>query len=227
MRVVGLWATFAAGLLTGAVIGVVAIFWISLVRKKRAVHADGVVCSARVTGTGFLDGDAVVRFSGAFEGEAGAHDILGLALRIADEQDLVFGTFNSFRTAKQDKANTDAGDYLANRYSSVTPWLTPGRGPVVYHLEPPPPGARGRGTDRLSRLDADLAAKTATFRILADDHPIGSLHLDTRVDDATDAAALRMSMFRCGRGVRPVGFRNGIRGTVYPISELARRIRGH
>jgi hypothetical protein len=33
-------------------------------------------------------------------------------------------------------------------------------------------------------------------------------------------------MFRQGRAIRPVGFRNGVRATVYPISQLARRLRG-
>ena len=41
-----------------------------------------------------------------------------------------------------------------------------------------------------------------------------------------DGRALRVSMFRQGRAIRPVGFRNGVRATVYPISQLARRLRG-
>nr|MDQ3370751.1 hypothetical protein [Myxococcota bacterium] len=42
------------------------------------------------------------------------------------------------------------------------------------------------------------------------------------IDDRT----LRTSMFRQGRAVRPLGLRNGIRATVYPFSQLARRLRG-
>jgi hypothetical protein len=41
-----------------------------------------------------------------------------------------------------------------------------------------------------------------------------------------DDRLLRASMFRQGRGVRPLGLRNGIRATVYPISQTARRLRG-
>jgi hypothetical protein len=42
----------------------------------------------------------------------------------------------------------------------------------------------------------------------------------------TDAHALRASMFRQGRALRPLGLRNGIRATVYPMSQLARGLRG-
>ena len=43
---------------------------------------------------------------------------------------------------------------------------------------------------------------------------------------ASDATTLRASMFRQGRSLRPLGLRNGIRATVYPLSQLARRLRG-
>jgi hypothetical protein len=41
-----------------------------------------------------------------------------------------------------------------------------------------------------------------------------------------DDPAVRMSMFRRGRGLHPVGLRNGIRSTLYPLSRLGRRLRG-
>jgi hypothetical protein len=53
---------------------------------------------------------------------------------------------------------------------------------------------------------------------------VGELRLVTRA--ALDDRGLRASMFRQGRGVRPLGLRNGIRATVYPISQAARRLRG-
>jgi len=236
---VGLYMSFAIGMIVGVVLGVF-IFWVSLIRRARAVHAEGVLVRAELTAKDAvvgpaLEGPAIVRLSGAFGGETGVHDILGLELRLqktaADpsvgDQDLVFGTFNSFRTASADKAHTDAGDYLANAYSSVTPWWTTALGTAVtYHLAPPDPGDRGRGVDRVGRLEADLSAGSARFTLLADTQPVAELHLLARLDDVNDAASLRVSMFRCGRKIRPLGMRNGIRATVYPISELARRIRG-
>jgi len=238
MRVLGLVVLFVIGAVLGLVLGVVVIFWVSLWRAARAVHAEGVVCRAEVIARDGvvgprLAGPAIARLSGAFEGQATTGtDVLGLELRLqqnaagpdAGDQDLVFGTFESFATASRDRASTDAGDYLANKYSSVTPWWTPTLGPVTLRLAPPPPGARDRGSDRLGRLDADLAADRARLVLTAGATEVAELRLVERL--AADAPSLRVSMFRCGRHVRPVGLRNGVRATVYPISQLARRIRG-
>jgi hypothetical protein len=236
---VGLYIRFVIGMLVGLVLGVL-IFLVSLIRGRRAVHAEGVVVRAEVTATDAvigprLAGPAIVRLSGALHGAAGVHDILGLELRLqtqasqdpaVGDQDLVFGTFHAFKTASADTAHTDAGDYLANRYSSVTPWWTSPVGAVTYHLAPPPAAPRGRGVDRVSRLVADLGTDRARLEVLADHPVVAELRLVERLDSARDAAPLRVSMFRCGRGVRPVGVRNGIRAVVYPISQAARRLRG-
>jgi hypothetical protein len=235
---IGLFVLFVIGAVLGLVLGVTIIFWVSLVRGARAVHAQGLVVRAEVIAVDAvigptIAGPAIVRLSGAFEDQQGSSDILGLEARLqraaapdpsVGDQDLVFGTFNSFWTAQKDKAATDAGDYVANKYSTVTPWWTGSLGPVVWHLAPPPPAARDRGTDRVSRLDADLAADRARFALTAGGVAVGELRLVERLNDS--GSQLHVSMFRCGRGIRPVGLRNGVRATVYPISELARRIRG-
>ncbi len=241
-----LWVLFVAGAIAGLVLGVVVIFWISLLRGARAVHADGVVCRAElvprdgVVGPR-LAGPAIVRLSGAFESqESTGKDVLGLDLRMrrADEassldarvgeQDLPLGTFESFATASRDRENTDAGDYLENRYSSVTPWWVPGVGPAVFHMKPAASRPADRAANRLARLDADLAADQARLLVSVQVNgrasDVAELRLIERL--AIDGRALRVSMFRQGRSIRPVGFRNGVRATVYPISQLARRVRG-
>jgi len=238
---VGLGILFAIGALLGVVMGLV-IFPISLVRRARAVHADGVVCRAEIAARDplaqRLAGPALVRLSGAFENQCTqASDVLGLDIRMQraprddaehGDQDLLLGTFESFRTAARDRARTNAGDYLGNAYSTVTPWWVGRLGPVVLRLVPPPPADPGRGSDRLARLDADLAAGRAQFDLAIGTGStavvLGELRLVERL--ALDDRALRASMFRQGRGVRPLGLRNGIRATVYPMSQLARRLRG-
>ena len=237
LAAVGLMILFAIGAVLGLAIGVV-IFPISLYRGARAVHADGVVCRAELTALdpagARLVGPALVRLSGAFEGQASiASDVLGLDVRMQHtasrdardgDQDLLFGSFESFHTAGRDRAATDVGDYLANRYSTVTPWWLATRGPVILRLLPPPAQPAGRGPDRLARLDADLAADRARFTLAVGTTPIALLRLVERLP--IDDRALRASMFRQGRGVRPLGLRNGIRATVYPMSQTARRLRG-
>jgi hypothetical protein len=41
-----------------------------------------------------------------------------------------------------------------------------------------------------------------------------------------DDPAFRISMFRTAGGLAPTGFRNGVRAVVYPVSQLARHLRG-
>jgi hypothetical protein len=240
LAVIGLGVLFGVGAVIGLAVGVV-IFPISLLRGARAVHAEGVVCRAEVAACdpagAPLAGPALVRLSGALEGARSSSDILGLDIRMQrtasddarhGDQDLLLGTFESFLTASADRARTNAGDFLANRYSTVTPWWVSREGPVLLRLIPPATAAADRGADRLGRLDADLAAGRARFDLALGTGPsrrvIAELRLVERL--AIDDRALRASMFRQGRGVRPLGLRNGIRATVYPISQTARRLRG-
>ena len=234
---IGLMILFAIGALLGLVLGIV-IFPVSWYRRARAVHAEGVVCRAELVAhdpaVAALAGPALVRLSGAFEGQrSSAADVLGLDLRLqraasddprTGDQDLLFGTFESFATAGRDRARTNVGDYLANAYSTVTPWWVAGHGAVVLRLVAPPAQPADRGADRLARLDADLAAGRARFGLAIAAHVVGELRLVARAE--LDDRTLRASMFRHGRGVRPLGLRNGIRATVYPISQTARRLRG-
>jgi hypothetical protein len=241
LAAIGLAVLFAAGAVLGLVLGPV-VFAVSGWRAARAVHADGVVCRAEITArdpcAARLAGPALVRLSGALAPQTTTgSDVLGLVIRMQrtasddparGDQDLLLGSFESFHTAGRDRARTDAGDYLANHYSTVTPWWLTGHGAVILRLVPPPAAPASRGSDRLARLDADLAADRARFSLAVDTPAGGSTVAELRLIArlAIDDRALRASMFRHGRGLRPLGLRNGIRATVYPISQLARRLRG-
>jgi hypothetical protein len=228
---IALWVLFVVGMVIGLVLGVLVVFWVSLIRGKRAVHFEGVVCRGELrmpngpVGT-LVEGPVLARLSGAMASQTSSSDILGIAvcMQKADRTDqmIVFGTFEGFLSALRDKANTNAGDYIRNKYSSVTPWWTPGKGPATWRLGLPQIAA-AEGSDRLARLDADLAADRARFKISVDGDEVAELRLVERLPDAPE---IRISMFRTGRGIRPVGLRNGIRATVYPIGQLGRRIRG-
>ena len=231
---VGLTVLFAIGAVIGVLLGL-PIFVVSLVRGARAVHAEGVICRGELIARGApnVAGPVLVRLSGAIEGQAASHDILGLDIRMQHtasldpaygDQDLLLGTFESFLTAKRALATTNAGDYLGNGYSTVTPWWVPGTGPTILRLVPPPAQPADRAADRVGRLDADLAADRARFVLTAAGVELAELRLVERLAIADQP--LRASMLRQGRGIRPLGARNGIRFTVYPISQLARRLRG-
>jgi hypothetical protein len=190
-----------------------------------------------------LAGPALVRFSGAIRSEGTSDkDILGIALRLrrrrdqdsapeVGDQDLLLGTFESFASVVfgNDKARVNAGDYLANDYDSVSPWRVGGIGVVRLRTLARPPSL---GDNRLARLKA--AIDTGNAELLLGYHsndgqtgpvtPIAMVKL-TSVSPLPPQQ-LRASLLRHGRHITAVGFRNGIRRIVYPVSQLARRIRG-
>ncbi len=246
MRALGLAILFLAGALVGLVVGVLAAV-VSLLSGRRAVHAHGVLCRAELRALDDvvgprLAGPAVVRLGGALHADdAHGGDVLGIAIRMrprdasheldlsVGDQDLLLGTFESFRTVARDLARTDVHDFFANEYGSVAPWHVAGVGVAKLRALPPAKSERARAPDRLSRLDADIASGRARFTLVVLEarsapRPIAELHLLERL--ALDDGALRTSMFRTARGLRPVGFRNGIRAVVYPLAQAARRLRG-
>jgi hypothetical protein len=248
MHLIGLGLLFALGALIALVLLAIPIFLYSLARGRRAFHADGIVVRAEFVALDSdvgprLAGPAIVRFSGAFHDEgASGTDVLGMSVRMrkpgdahareedltVGDQDCLFGTFESFRTASQDREHTDVSDYLGNQYSSVAVWRVDGLGAGKLRAIPVEPSPAG--PTRVARLDAAIAAGKATFTIEArdtDEKPlrnIAELRLVERLP--LRGRLLRISMFRNGRGLTPTGFRNGIRAVVYPMSQLARRIRG-
>jgi hypothetical protein len=227
---------YLIGALLGIVIGLL-FFLISLVRGSRALHADGVICRAELIAKDDvvgprLAGPALVRFSGALHADGSPEqDILGLAIRMQREasrdvrtgdQDLLLASFESFGALGQAKASTNVRDYLANTYSTVTRWLVPGIGSAVLHCRPA--GPRTESTShRTAHLDADIAADRARMVLSVDQIDVAEIRIIERLPD--DLRTLRTSMARHGRGVRAVGLRNGIRVTVYPLSQLARALR--
>lgn len=240
LEAIGLALRFVVGAMLGVAIApVVAV--VSAVRGGRAVHFAGVVCRAelhaRAAAGAALAGPALVRLSGAFEPQQTTKpDVLGLLLRlqsaatdgsVTGDQDLLLGTFTSFAHAARDRATTRVHDYLANDYHSVTPWWLPGVGAVHLQLAPlAPPTSSG---DRLAHLDDAIAAGCAAFALIASRSgapPIELAELRIVERTALDGRALRASMWRTGRGIRPLGARNGIRSVVYPVSQLARWVRG-
>jgi hypothetical protein len=246
---VGLAIRYGIGALVALPLAV-PIFLYALITRRRPFHPHGVVCRAEVTALDDvvgprLAGPALVRLGPAFQREeATAQDVLALAIRFrragqplaseADarhgDQDLIAASMESFRTVRADHARTDVSDYLGNEYSTVTVWTIDGLGPGLLRALPPPPAPRERGTTRLERLDADIQAGRAVLTLEARDlrnqplRRVAELRLVERLP--WDGRRFRTSMLRSGRGLRPTGFRNGIRVVVYPVSQVGRRIFG-
>ncbi len=262
-----LWLLFALGALVGVVLAV-PVFFAALLRGGRAVHKEGVVVKAeliaRDSGVGArVAGPCWVRLSGAMRDQAAKKDVLGMVVRMRNEaqakaaarageedvsvgdQDVLLGTFESFATAPRALETTDAGDYLANAYSSVTPWWVEGMGAMIVRLTPM--GVNDRRSSGAMASDED-ASVTSSNRLQRLDAAIGQdrarwimtlQHSGQPIDSSTEIAELRLlertsleghrlraSMRRTGRGLRPVGLRNGIRVVLYPVSQCGRAVRG-
>lgn len=242
MKTVGLTILFIFGMACGVVLAPFIFLW-ALLKKARPIHFDGAVCKAKLTpidqGAGRrLEGPCLARLSGGLGKEnSTGKDVLGFSVRCQKEtfsedlrlgdQDLVFGTFRSFASLPSTIGSVKTADYLANEYSSVTPWRVVGFGSVTLRAKPPREEPR-EGENRIARLDADIAAGTAAFTIEgrrgADWIALATLTLVERLP-SLDGKALRISMFRTGRKYIPTGARNGIRAIVYPVSQLARGLR--
>lgn len=236
MRVLGLRLLFLIGVLTAVIFVAIAIFFRSLIRGARSFHPRGTLCNAEVTalddaiGPG-LGRTAQVRLSGSSEDENSPNQtILGMAIKFTD-QDLPLATFESFAHAGEATKHTNVADYLANQFASVSPWRVRGLGVMWLRAIPSPRMAR-TGT-RVERLDADIAAGRATFVLEARvapgaDGALRSQLVEIKLTErlAIDDPKFRISMFHTRGGLMPTGFRNGVRAIVYPVSELARRLRG-
>jgi hypothetical protein len=237
LRTIGLGFLFAAGMLVALIVSIY-IFFRSLHRKGRAFHKWGSVCRAEITaidetGKRFA-GAARVRFStSTAEENSPDPSIIGMAIKIEDQQDIVVATFESFMKVNDATKNTNVADYMLNQYGSVAPWRVPGLGPIWFRAIPNPDANTSKTGTRTDRLDADIAANRASFIIEVRERPfadgkviarVAELRLLERAPD--DEPTFHISMFHTGRGIQPTGFRNGLRAVVYPVSQFARGLRG-
>ena len=101
LRSIGLALNFAIGMLCALVVSIY-IFFRSLSRAARAFHPRGSVCTAEITALDGvagprLAGSAHVRFASSTAAENSTEpSIIGLSIKIGSDQDLAFGTFESF-----------------------------------------------------------------------------------------------------------------------------------
>jgi hypothetical protein len=238
LRSIGLWLLFVVGVLVALIVSIY-IFFRSLFRGARAFHPRGTVCLAEITALDDvvgprLAGPARVRFASSTAAEnAPDPSIIGMGIKLGDDQDLALGTFESFSKAGEAAKTTNVADYLGNQYASVAPWRVRGLGPIWFRAMPDPAANTPKTGLRTERLDADIAAGRATFVLEAREAPgpdgavrtrLVEVRLTQRLPD--DDPKFRISMFRTGRGVTPTGFRNGVRAIVYPVSQFARGLRG-
>jgi len=211
-----------------------AIAAIARARRARMFHPDGIVCRGRVEPIGVgdlaalgerLTGPVMARFSAAlWRGRLERLDVLGVALRFGDDQDLLLATIRSPFTMPLAPLTTDTHDYFANDFWAVAPFDVAGVGRaklrLVAEIRSPSDGARdARLIAAVERGDARWRLELRrVFRRGWD--PVARISLDEIAD--LDQAALRFDPFRAGRGIAPRGLVHAIRPSAYAASQRAR-----
>ncbi|AKJ02094.1 Hypothetical protein AA314_03720 [Archangium gephyra] len=237
----------------GVFFGLLLLSWVffllSFLRRARFFHPSGVVYTARaypapglasamgVEVAERLSGCALVRFSGGIFKQHDKTDSLGLGVRFHGQpgpcstnerggQDLFLVSFHSFGAIAHDIKATNPNDYLANTYWAITPYEVKGFGRVSLRITAS--GAGAPGSVRDERLEDAVRAGAASLRLemapwgTNDYQPLTDVRLDSRVELEDE---LRLTPHAAGRGLRPIGFLQGLRVFPYAASHLARRLR--
>jgi hypothetical protein len=224
------WLGKGAGVLSAPITGGVA--WL---RRARMFHPRGLVhrvdvrldtkvaddlrqAATRLAGTGFI------RLSSAWWKTGEKPDLLGVGIRIGDDQDLLFATARSLVTLLPATLTTDVHDFLANDYFAMAPFELEGVGRVKMMLK-----SRGKspeGPNREQRLLAALEAGQAGFELMVsrggDYEPFVHVWIGEALE--LDEEKIRLTPENAGRGLRPVGFVNAARRIAYDASASLRRI---
>lgn len=199
----------------------------SLVRRRRIFHPYGVafegclhVDPATPQGARLLDEPGeracVLRLSRGVGLPEGRPDILGVALRVGD-QDLLFATVLG-TTGPGRHVLAPARSFADRPLSTVLPYRTRD-GLVVLTLQAREPDARG-----LQTLDASAAAVEAgrlTFALQAGSSAIGVLAATRRLS-AEESEALRFNPYHAADDLQPAGSLNALRRRAYRASQAAR-----
>lgn len=162
---------------------------ISALRRSRMFHPRGTTLRAEVRACGSdepwrtlgrrLEGDALVRLSGAWWKEREWPDVLGCAIRFtrhgaadararSGDQDLLFATIRRPWTMPFAPLSTRRHDYLENEYFAVAPFVTEVAGHrkvIEWRLVPEPHASDGRERGARGGPDDEHAADDRDARL--------------------------------------------------------------
>lgn len=193
-------------------------------RRSRPLHPTGVLfdgtCEPAAPPEDLLPlaeavrGPVLVRLSHALFKRPRPHvpDVLGCALRIDGEQDLLFATIKRPWTTPFAPLTTDVDHYFANLYYGVSPFVLAGVKRRFYlRLRPFGEGAHG------------AFAFEASYRPRVGYREVARVTLDRLATDVDDDQ-IRFDPFRNGRGIEPRGSIHAMRRGAYAASQTVRSL---
>lgn len=215
-----------SGLVCGYPLGVL-VGMISFIRGSRMFHPEGTVVQAEVKNIGEFDlfkEDAFIRFSSAWWKHKEWRDVLGVAIRFSNEQDLLFASFKHPWQTPAGPFLTKYKSFFHNQYYAVCPFTFRNR-QVIFRLSPSTFVEGGK--NRLESLERNISEK-ATFllEMKAEKDPwkkIAEIKLLSKLE--MDQTELKFNPFLNGLGIYPKGFIHYLRVGVYRLGQFSRSIR--
>jgi hypothetical protein len=206
---------------------------LSAARGRRIFHPQGITFDGRLRVEAFEPGasvlergavhDVIVRFSRALGTPRGRPDFLGLALRVADQQDLLLAS--STATPLLRYVPLPAQTFAGTTFSSLLPFAIDRRiciaGARVHHV-------RADADDQLAEVAAAASrAPVAVTLALADVgrrwRRVAGVELGERMSDG-DAATVAFDSWICEGGLVPRGRINALRTPAYRGSRRGRGV---
>lgn len=217
LEAAGTAAGYPLGLLTGS---------ISFLRAARMFHPRGVHVLAKVRSletTIAFPPEALLRFSSAMWKKRNWRDVLGVAVRFGDKQDLLFASFEHPWQTPVGPFLTRYKDFFQNAYYAVSPFRF--QNETVYFKLTPHSWNEVQGT-RNEILEANF--QSGVFRLWMRKKkgkwkPAADIHLQQEI--SLNEEELFFNPFLDGLGIQPAGFIHHLRIGSYMMSQKGRTCR--
>ena len=206
---------FPLGMLTGS---------LSFIRNARMFHPCGILVKGKVISKGAIEfpEEAMLRFSSAWWKHKEWRDVLGVAIRFGDVQDLLFASFKHPWQTPVGPFLTKYHDFFLNDYYAVSPFLV-NKKKVYFKLQVED------FLDIVGTRDERLRKNIGRAKIILmmgnykEWHPIAEISLLEEID--MNQEELKFNPFLNGFGIYPKGFIQYLRVGSYRFSQLGRMIR--
>jgi hypothetical protein len=206
---------FPLGFLTGS---------LSFIRDSRMFHPCGIVIKCKVKSTDEIQfpEEAIMRFSSAWWKHKEWRDVLGVAIRFGEIQDLLFASFKHPWQTPFGPFLTKYHDFFWNDYFAVSPFHVKGK-KVYFKLMAEDFKDEKGSRDQKLRDNIGHAKFLLMMGHYKEWHPIAEITLLEESD--INQQELKFNPFLNGVGIYPKGFIQYLRIGSYRFSQLGRMIR--